>query len=140
MSLIIPPDLLVKIYQNGEKSFPDEGAGFLFGTDTPTRRVLAVYDLANAREDAARHNRFLITPEDYLKGELEAERLGLDVIGVFHSHPDSPNHASEYDREWAQPYFSYVITSVYSGKALESRSWRLAEDRSQFIEETITSA
>ena len=74
-----------------------------------------------------------------MKGELEAERLGLDVIGVFHYHPNSPNQASEYDRDWAQPFFSYVITSIYTAKAIESRSWRLSEDRKQFIEESIVS-
>jgi len=141
MSILIPPDLLAKIHFHGERAFPDEGAGFLFGVDGApdgsARRVLAIYELPNAREDAARHNRYLITPQDYLKGELEAERLGLDVIGVFHSYPDSPNLASQYDRDWAQPFFSYVITSVYAAKALESRSWRLSEDRAQFMEESI---
>ena len=137
MSILIPPDLLSKIHAHGERAFPDEGAGFLFGKDGDVRHVLGLYELPNAREDAARHNRYLITPQDYLKGELEAERLGLDVIGVFHSHPNSPNQASEYDRDWAQPFFSYVITSVYAAKALESRSWRLSEDRAQFMEESI---
>jgi len=137
MSIIIPPDLLAKIHAHGEQAFPDEGAGFLFGSGDEDRQVSAVYELPNAREDEARHNRYLITPQDYLKGELEAERLGLDVIGVFHSHPNSPNHASEYDRDWAQPFFSYVITSVYDAKAVESRCWRLSEDRSQFLEECI---
>ena len=138
--IIIPPELLAKIHANGEKAYPDEGAGFLFGQDGPTRRVSAVYNLPNAREDGARHNRYLVTPQDYLKGELEAERLGLDVIGVFHSHPDHPNLASEYDREWAQPFFSYVITSIQTGKAVESRSWRLSENRTQFLDEAIESS
>ena len=137
MSIVIPPDLLAKIHAHGERAFPDEGAGFLFGKDGDARQVTAIYELTNAREDAARHNRYLISPQDYLKGELEAERLGLDVIGVFHSHPNSPNRASVYDRDWAQPFFSYVITSVYDAKAVESRSWRLSEDRSEFVEESI---
>jgi proteasome lid subunit RPN8/RPN11 len=139
MSIRIPSELLAKIHAHGEAAFPDEGAGFLFGRDNgnATRQVITIYELPNAREDAARHNRYLITPQDYLKGELEAERLSLDVIGVFHSHPNSPNQASIYDRDWAQPFFSYVITSVYDARAVESRSWRLSEDRSQFIEESI---
>jgi proteasome lid subunit RPN8/RPN11 len=139
MNLIVPAELLAKIHANGENAYPEEGAGFLLGADGDLRRVSAIYELTNAREDSARHNRYLITPQDYLKGELEAERLGLTVVGIFHSHPDHPNRPSEYDREWAQPFFSYVITSVQSGKAVESRSWRLSEDRSQFTEESIQS-
>jgi proteasome lid subunit RPN8/RPN11 len=139
MSLIVPPEILTKIHFNGESAYPEEGAGFLLGADGDRRHVSAIYELTNAREDSARHNRYLITPQDYLKGELEADRLGLTVVGIFHSHPDHPNRPSEYDREWAQPFFSYVITSVQSGKAVESRSWRLSEDRAQFTEETIQS-
>ena len=96
-----------------------------------------IVKLANAREDEARHNRYLITPQDYLRGEQMADGLGLEVIGVFHSHPDHPNRPSEFDREWAWPWLSYVITSVFAGRAVESRAWRLKEDRGAFEEEII---
>ena len=135
--LQLSKELLAKIHAHGEQAYPEEGAGFLLGTDGEERAVTAILPLSNAREDAARGNRYLFTPADYMKAELEAERLGLSLIGVFHSHPDHPNRPSEFDREWAQPFFSYVITSVRSGKALESRSWRLVEDRSEFQEEQI---
>jgi proteasome lid subunit RPN8/RPN11 len=137
--LQLTEELLTQIHVHGEQAYPEEGAGFLLGaySDNGTRAVTAIFPLANSREDEARHNRYLITPEDYLKAELAADRLGLGLIGVFHSHPDHPNRPSEFDREWAQPFFSYVITSVQSGKALESRSWRLIEDRTKFEEEEI---
>jgi len=134
--LEISQEVLAQIYAHGEAAYPDEGAGFLLGVDSP-RRITAILGLPNAREDEARHNRFLITPQDYLKGELEADRLGLSVLGIFHSHPNSPNTPSQYDRDWAQPFFSYIITSVYAAKAVESRSWLLSEDRSQFDAEEI---
>ena len=134
MTLAISKELLDQIHAHGESAYPEEGAGFLIGGDS---RVENILPLLNAREDEARHNRFLITPEDYLKAELTADKLGLSLIGVFHSHPDHPNRPSEYDREWAQPFFSYIITTVNEGKATESRSWRLLEDRSKFEEEKI---
>ena len=134
MTLVISKELLDQIHAHGEKAYPEEGAGFLLGNDGKVEQILP---LENSREDGARHNRFLITPEDYLHAEITADRLGLSLIGVFHSHPDHPNRPSEYDREWAQPFFSYIITSVNQGKAIESRSWRLLEDRSRFEEETI---
>ncbi|MBI2759017.1 MAG: M67 family metallopeptidase [Chloroflexi bacterium] len=135
--LKISKDALTQIHAHGEQAYPDEGAGFLLGLENGSRDVQAIFPLTNSREDSARHNRYLITPNDYLKAELEADRLGLSLIGVFHSHPDHPNRPSEFDRDWAQPFFSYIITSVQSGKAIESRSWRLSEDRSQFVEESI---
>ena len=138
MGLEIPRDTLNRIYAHGEEAYPEEGAGFLLGVaDGDQRQVAAILQLENAREDAARHNRYLLTPQDYLRGEQHAAGLGLDVLGVFHSHPDHPNHPSEFDRQWAMPWFSYMITSVEGGHAVGSRSWRLSEDRSAFEEEPI---
>lgn len=137
MTLNFTSAVLAQIHAHGEQAYPEEGAGFLLGTGEAQRTVKAIFALSNVREDAARHNRYLIGPADYLKAEIEADRLGLSLIGVFHSHPDHPNRPSEFDREWAQPYFSYLITSVDSGKAIESKSWRLIEDRSRFEEEKI---
>ena len=135
--LQLSKDVLEKIHAHGEQAYPEEGAGFLLGLENGARKVETIFPLTNSREDSARHNRYLITPNDYLRAELEADKLGLSLIGVFHSHPDHPNRPSEFDREWAQPFFSYIITSVRSGRAVESRSWRLLEDRSQFVEEEM---
>ena len=132
--LKISSELTTRINAHLEKAYPGEGAGFLLGVDGDVKDVLS---LENAREEEARHNRFLITPEDYLKAELKAAGLGVDLIGVFHSHPDCPNVPSEYDREWAQPFFSYIITRVDDGKVVSHRSWRLMEDRTQYEEEKI---
>src|SRR5574342_1318013 len=132
--LVVSNQLIERINSHVEQAYPEEGAGFLIGEEGEVKEILA---LSNAREDAARHNRFLITPEDYLKAELKEDSLGLSLIGVFHSHHDCPNVPSEYDREWAQPFFSYIITRVDAGKAVSHRSWRLLEDRSRFEEETI---
>lgn len=132
--MLLPQNVLDRIHAHGEEAYPEEGAGFLLGTNEGVEEIVT---LPNAREATARHNRYLITPEDYLKAELTADRLGLSLIGVFHSHPDHPNRPSEFDREWAQPFFSYIITSVDKGHAAASRSWKLTEDRSEFIEEEI---
>ena len=133
--LVIPSRLIEQMNAHVEKAYPEEGAGFLLGEKGEVKEIIA---LPNAREDGARHNRFLFTPEDYLKAELRADDLGLSLIGVFHSHPDCPNVPSEYDREWAQPFFSYIITRVDDGKAVNIRSWRLLEDRSKYEEEEIS--
>jgi proteasome lid subunit RPN8/RPN11 len=138
MALYIPSEILQQIQADGEGAYPEEGAGLMLGqAQGEGRSVLHILPIQNAREDAARHNRYLLTAQDMLRGEQEAARLGLDVLGVFHSHPDHPNQPSEFDREWALPWYSYVITSVQAGAAMESRSWRLRDDRSAFDEEQI---
>ncbi len=137
MNIEIPRDVLRRIHLHGEEAYPDEGAGFLLGSDTNQRQVADILPLPNSREAAARSRRYLLKADEYRRAEMEAERRGLTLVGVFHSHPDHPDRPSEFDREWAQPYFSYIITGVQAGKATSSRSWRLSEDRSQFFEETI---
>lgn len=138
MTLYISSILLAQIHAHGEKAYPEEGAGLLLGNlQQSDKHIQRLLEFSNAREDAARHNRYLLTPQDYLQGELEADRLGLDVVGVFHSHPDHPNQPSQFDLEWAMPALSYLITSVQEGKSVASRSWLLVEERTHFIEETI---
>lgn len=136
--LEITSALLARIHHHGETAYPEEGVGFMLGrVDGDRRRVFELLPVENAREGGARHNRYLVQAQDVLHSELEAERLGLDVIGIFHSHPDHPDRPSEFDREWALPWLSYLITSVSSGRAVSSRSWRLSDDRSQFVEEPL---
>ena len=138
MMLEVPAAILNQINAHGEQAYPEEGAGFLLGSLAgETKEVSAILPVTNSREDAARHNRYLLSAEDYLHGEQEAMRRGLDLLGVFHSHPDHPNQPSEFDREWAMPWFSYLITSVQGSSAAGSRSWKLEEDRSIFLEEII---
>jgi proteasome lid subunit RPN8/RPN11 len=134
MSLKIKSELIEQINKHIEAAYPGEGAGFLLGAEGDVTEVLP---LDNAREEEARYNRFLLTPEDYMKAEMKAMELGVDLIGVFHSHPDCPNVPSEYDREWAQPFFSYIISRVDAGKTVSHRSWRLMEDRTKYDEEEI---
>lgn len=137
MSLTMSRDLLAQICAHGEAAYPEEGAGFLLGTDGGERLVEHLMPLPNSREQEARRNRYLIQAKDYMEAEQEAESRQLSLLGVFHSHPDHPDQPSEFDREWAQPMFSYVITSVKAGQAISSKSWRLSEDRGRFTEENI---
>lgn len=138
MTLSISVELLRQIHAHGENAYPEEGAGLMLGTQQGQEKCVSrLIFFENARESEARHNRYLLTPQDYLRGEQEAARWGVEILGVFHSHPDHPNRPSEFDREWAMPFLSYLITSVHAGRALGSRCWLLSEDRSKFIEEEL---
>lgn len=136
--LSIAPTLLHAIEAHGEAAYPNEGAGLLLGqADGEHKTLAAVLPIANRWVAEEQYHRFLITPEDMLRGETEAARQGLDVIGIFHSHPDHVAVPSGFDRDWALPWYSYIITAVEKAKAVATRSWRLREDRSGFEEETL---
>jgi proteasome lid subunit RPN8/RPN11 len=90
----------------------------------------------NRRDDSPR-NRFSIAPDDFRAAERAARERGLELIGWYHSHPDHPPLPSEYDREQAWPWYSYIILSVVHGAPREIRSWRLSDDRVRFEPEEI---
>ena len=103
------------------------------------RKVVAeVYPISNAREEEAKRNRFLIRPEELMRGERYARERKLDVVGFYHSHPDHPAAPSQYDLEHAWPTYSYIIVSVSAGRAGDLRSWEMEADRSRFSEEEIS--
>jgi proteasome lid subunit RPN8/RPN11 len=137
MTLEIDQPTLTQLHAHLEATYPEEGAGFLLGANGVSRQVTAILPIHNAREDAARHNRFLLTPLDTARAEDEADARGLTIVGIFHSHPDCPNVPSEFDRDWALPWSSYTISRVDRGKAVSIRSWRLNDDRAGYFEEEI---
>lgn len=126
------------IRRHGETTFPHECCGFILGLqNNGSKSVTQLSAADNAREDTAQHNRFLITAEMYLAADREARAQGLDILGFYHSHPNAPARPSEYDREHAWAWYSYVIVSVREGSARELTSWVLRDDRSAFDAEEI---
>jgi proteasome lid subunit RPN8/RPN11 len=119
----------------GEKGYPHEICGLMFGKAGETGTVMEVFECGNLNK-LKPETRYDMDPKDYMKGEALARQKGLDVVGIFHSHPDHPDKASETDRQAAWPGFSYVIMSIQKGKFASMKSWVL-NDQSQFDEEPI---
>jgi len=137
MSLTLPATESARIRSHLLGAYPEEGCGVLLGQDLPGgRRVERAIPIDN-RGEGARHNRYVIGPEQFLAAEKQGREAGLDVVGFFHSHPDHPAEPSGFDLEQAWPYYSYLIVSVSRGRVTEMRSWRLAEDRSRFDTEAL---
>lgn len=138
MSLLISARNLAAIRRHGEADYPHEACGLIGGVwDGSVKRVVRLVPVANARADSPR-NRYLIDPEVFRRTAGQLERDGLDVVGVYHSHPDHPARPSAFDREHAWPRFSYVIVSVTGGRSAALTHWVLADDRSAFQEEPVT--
>ena len=130
-----------EISAHGERDYPYECCGLLLGriSEDGLKECVEVYPISNSREEEAKRNRFLIRPEELLRGEQAAARKGLDNLGFYHSHPDHPAVPSAYDLEHAWPVYSYVVVAVSDGRAAALRSWVMQTDRSRFDEEAILS-
>jgi proteasome lid subunit RPN8/RPN11 len=125
-----------EMVRHAEETYPHECCGFLIGTDRDgVKQLQQVVRAANTRDDSPQ-NRYLIDPLEFLRVERLARAQKLDILGIYHSHPDHPAYPSEFDREHAWPYYSYIIFSVQSGRVVDAHSWVLDEGRARFDEES----
>ena len=140
--LKISSELADKIRAHGVETYPHECCGALLGRDTEVadrsvyREIHALYPLVNRRDDSPR-NRFSVNSQDVLDAEKAARSQDLEVVGWYHSHPDHPARPSQYDRDHAWPWYSYIIVSVANRVPEDLTSWRLTDDRSEFESEEI---
>jgi len=104
-----------EIIKHAEDGYPHEVCGVLIGTEN---NISEYKKCRNLKDDYARSK-------------------GLEIIGIYHSHPDHPSRPSEFDRERAWHNWHYIIVSINRGKHNDSRSWILNGDGSHFDEEII---
>jgi proteasome lid subunit RPN8/RPN11 len=137
VTLKIGEHLMRRIHAHGVETYPHECCGALLGRDGDSfREVIDLVPLANRRDDSPR-NRFELTPDDVRLAEKTAREKQVELLGWYHSHPDAPARPSEYDREHAWPWYSYVIVSVQKGEPRDTTSWRLQDDRIAYDPESI---
>jgi len=136
--LNLSPDAESIMRLDSAEAYPHEACGFFFGyIEGNELHIEAALPIPNnATENLER--RFAISTRDYQMAERHASESGLDLLGVYHSHPDHPPLPSEHDLKSAVPGFSYIIVEVRSGRPLSLRSWTLNAER-RFDEERVDS-
>jgi proteasome lid subunit RPN8/RPN11 len=126
---------------HGEQTYPHECCGVLLGNATPDgNQVRQIVRADNTRTDSAR-NRYTIPPEQLIDIQRQARKLGLDIVGFYHSHPDCAAQWSQTDFKEAHWIgCSYVITAIAHGKAEITNSFLLAgtsEEDKQFLGQAV---
>lgn len=117
--------------------YPYETCGLLIGSqENGVARIAHVVQARNLNTERA-HDRYELHPEDFLVADKQARADNMEVIGIWHSHPDHPAQPSETDRTQAWDGWSYVIVAVTKDGMADLRSWRLKNN--QFVEEEIYS-
>jgi proteasome lid subunit RPN8/RPN11 len=150
---------------HAEKGYPFEICGFLVGSaGAEGRTVTEAWPVQNAWDDdpearaqmlagvqaasgaagvqawdaAAQERRYLVSPRDIAACMRRAREAKVDLVGVYHTHPEHPAEPSTFDREAAWPEWSYVILSVRAGKVAEVRSWTIEGEDGPFVEEALS--
>ena len=136
--LILPPEVRGEIERWVRDGYPEETCGVLVGRNRLGRTEVGRAVLArNLNRERAR-DRYELDPADFLRADLAAREAGLEVVGVWHSHPDHPAEPSETDRLAAWEGWAYLIVEVTRGGIAAMRSWRLHGER--FEEEPVSSS
>ena len=135
LSVRLSSDNRRRIENAAAKSYPKEACGLLIGRTAGKRTMVEQVIVAHNLRVQRAHERYLLDPDDFLKAERWARGLDLDVVGIWHSHPDHPPLPSSTDLAAAWADYSYLIVSVAQGRVEALRSWRL--HKGIFIEERL---
>lgn len=137
------------IFNHAQSTYPEECCGVMLGNiSDKCKTVVEIIPTQNAWNQETASNfqdnhpnyskkrRYTIAPQEMLQIQKSARDKNLNIIGIFHSHPDYQAIPSEFDRISAWEEYSYIIVSVQKGQAGEINSWILDGDR-QFQQEEI---
>ena len=128
------------LQQQAETAYPFEGCGLLLGPFSADKVATKVVTLKNVLRDEGRGRfDFSFSPQEFAQAQLAAEKENLDVVGIYHTHPDHPPRPSKTDE--SQPMLSgwiSVIASVHGGKFKEAKAWWRDDDAIPFAESLLT--
>ncbi len=101
---------------HAEHIYPNECCGAMLGRiDGQKKAVTEAVPLENAFQ-GRQAERYELRSEDLLAADRAARERGLDLIGIFHSHPDCDAYFSRTDLENSCPWYSFVVLSIKQGK------------------------
>lgn len=123
---------------HARKTYPNECCGAMLGTtDGETKQVREAIALENAFE-GAQAARYELRPEDLLAADRAARARGMDLIGIYHSHPDCDAYFSATDLKNSCPWYSFVVLSIQKGDFHHANSWLPNFDQTAAEKEELT--
>jgi proteasome lid subunit RPN8/RPN11 len=104
-------------------TYPNECCGAMLGSiDDGNKVVKTAMPLDNVSAGSQRE-RYELRPEDLLNAEREARRAQMDLVGIYHSHPDCGAYFSQTDLKNSCPWYSFVVLSIQKGEFDHANSW-----------------
>lgn len=133
----IEPDAWSLMVSHARSTYPNECCGAMLGSiDGDEKAVKIAVPLANAFE-GEQGSRYELRQQDLLAADAEARRQGLDLIGIFHSHPDCDAYFSKTDLENSCPWYSFVVLSIKGGEFDHANSFLPDPDQTRADKEEM---
>ena len=112
-----------RMVEHARATYPNECCGAMLGSVSDgQKRVVEAMPLENAAAGPKRE-RYELRPEDLLKADREARSRKMDLVGIYHSHPDCGAYFSETDLKNSCPWYSFVVLSIQKGEFDHANSW-----------------
>ncbi len=123
---------------HARRTYPNECCGAMLGTiDGDAKSVTEAIALENAYE-GEQAERYELRPEDLLAADKAARSRGMDLIGIYHSHPDCDAYFSTTDLKNSCPWYSFVVLSIQKGEFDHANSWLPNMDQTAADKEELT--
>ena len=130
------PEAWQSLQRLAESAYPYEGCGLLLGPLAKDKVVQSIALLRNTLRDEGRGRfDFAFSSHEFMEVQRKAESQALDVVGIYHSHPDHPPRPSPTDT--AQPMLAgwiHVIAAVHGGRFKDAKAWWREDDAVPFTE------
>lgn len=122
-----------EIIKHAEAGYPEEVCGVLIGKNGS---ITNYKECRNLNRERAR-DRYELDPIFFKEADDWVRLNSMEILGIYHSHPDHPSRPSTFDRERAWPDWIYIILSINHSKYSDGRAWILHDFDSPFLEEKI---
>jgi proteasome lid subunit RPN8/RPN11 len=123
---------------HARETYPNECCGAMLGAiDDETKTVRVAMRLRNAFE-GAQAARYELRPEDLLAADKAAREQKMDLIGIYHSHPDCDAYFSTTDLKNSCPWYSFVVLSIQKGEFHHANSWLPNFDQTEAAKEELS--
>ena len=123
---------------HARETYPNECCGAMLGsTDGEQKVVRVAQPLQNAFE-GAQAARYELRPADLLAADKAARERRMDLIGIYHSHPDCDAYFSKTDLQNSCPWYSFVVLSIQKGEFHHANSWLPNFDQTEAAKEELT--
>ena len=106
--------------EHAENEKPNESCAILFGKDNLVSEVFLTKNIENSSVN------FTISNEQLIEGYKIAEEEKIEVIGIFHSHPNSDTYPSNTDKKFM--HSNPVVWIIYSGINKDFKAYFLESD------------
>ena len=124
MKIILTESQKDTLSNHASKQNPNESCALLFGSTENDNLVVKEVFLTENTENSPVN--FTVSNEQLLQGYQAAEEKKLEVIGIFHSHPDSEPYPSSTDKKFMK--INPVPWIIFSGLTNDFKAYMLELD------------